>query len=269
MTATVRRLDPGAGTRSRRGPGQGPGPAPRARARGGPAVRPPRQGRPGVVPPRLHPVPARARLRQGAVDARPAAPDRRRPDRVRDRPADRGQPALVPPAHPRDVRQGRRRVDQLGRSLDRRGGPPRDRPARLPHGHPQHRPGPARARSDDAAPAGLRPRLPDDAARSRLRGLPGARDADRASQHRALLGRSRGRQDHGPDRRGREPAHGLLPRHPRGRAQDPAVGGGPGDRRRGPRLRDAGRRHPRASSARRPRSPRPASTTCASTATRS
>ena len=53
-----------------------------------------------------------------------------------------------------------------------------------------------------------------------------------------------GRQDHGPDRRGREPAHGVLPRHPRRRAEDPALGGGPGDRRRGPRVRDAGRRDP-------------------------
>ena len=37
--------------------------------------------------------------------------------------------------------QGRRRLAQLGRPLDGRGGPPRDRAARLPHGHPQHRPG--------------------------------------------------------------------------------------------------------------------------------
>ena len=114
------------------------------------------QRRAGVVPPRLHPVPARARLRQGAVDTGPAAPDRRRPDGLRDRPPDRGQPALVPPAHPRDVRQRRRRVDQLGRALDRRGGSPRHRPARLPDGHPQHRPDPPRARADDPAPAGLR-----------------------------------------------------------------------------------------------------------------
>ena len=129
----------------------------RARARGRPPVRPPRQGRPGVVPPRLHPVPPRAGLRQGALDARPAAPDRRRPDGVRDRPPDRGQPALVPPPDPRDVRQRRRRLDQLDRALDGRGGPPRDRPARLPDGHPQHRPDRPRARPDDPAPAGLRP----------------------------------------------------------------------------------------------------------------
>ena len=56
---------------------------------------------------------------------------------------------------------------------------------------------------------------PIDPARPRLRRLPGARDADRPSQHRALLGRPGRRQDHGPHRRRREPAHGLLPRHPR------------------------------------------------------
>ena len=95
----------------------------------------------GVVPARLHPLPARSRLRQGALDARPAAADRRRPDRLRGRPPDRGQPAQLPPPHPRHVRRGRRRLDQLGRALDRGGGSPRDRPARLPDGHPQHRPG--------------------------------------------------------------------------------------------------------------------------------
>ena len=46
---------------------------------------------------------------------------------------------------------------QLGRTLDGRGRPSRDRAARLPHGHAQHRPGAPRARPDDAAPAGLRP----------------------------------------------------------------------------------------------------------------
>ena len=46
----------------------------------------------------------------------------------------------LPPADPRHVRQGRRRLDQLGRPLDRRGGPPRDRAARLPDRDPQHRP---------------------------------------------------------------------------------------------------------------------------------
>ena len=42
-------------------------------------------------------------------DKEPWTPDQprltgRRPDLVRDRPADRGQPAELPPAHPRDVR---------------------------------------------------------------------------------------------------------------------------------------------------------------------
>ena len=59
-----------------------------------------------------------------------------------------------------------------------------------------------------------------------------------------LLRRPGRRQDHGPHRRGREPAHGLLPRHPGRRAEDPAVGRRARHRRRGPRLRDAGRRHP-------------------------
>ena len=46
----------------------------------------------------------------------------------------------------------------------------------------------ARARPDGPAPAGLRPRLAGHAPRPRLRGVPGARDAHRPSQHRALLG---------------------------------------------------------------------------------
>ena len=45
----------------------------------------------------------------------------------------------------------------LGRALDGGGGPPRDRAARLPHGHPEHRSGAAGARADEPAPAGLRP----------------------------------------------------------------------------------------------------------------
>src|SRR6478736_5426658 len=53
-----------------------------ARARSRPALRPPPEGGPGVVPPRLHPLPARTRLRQGALDARPAAIDRCCPDVV-------------------------------------------------------------------------------------------------------------------------------------------------------------------------------------------
>ena len=73
----------------------------------------------------------------------------------------------------------RRRVDQLGRPLDRGGGPARHRPARLPDGHPQHRSGRPRARPDDPAPAGLRPRRARHAARTRLRDVPGARDPDR------------------------------------------------------------------------------------------
>ena len=163
----------------------------------------------------------------------------------------------------------RRRVDQLDRPLDGRGGPPRDRPPRLPDGDPQPRPDRPRARPDDPAPAGLRPRFDRHAPRSRLRGLPGARDPDLAQEHRPLLAGPGGRPDHEPDRGRREPAHGLLPRHPRRRAEDPAVAGGPGDRRRGPRVRDAGHRHPGLPAQGRGDRAGPASTTSGSTATRS
>jgi hypothetical protein len=66
---------------------------------------------------------------------------------------------------------------------------PRDRPARLPDGDPEPRPDRARARPDDPAPAGLRPRLRRHACAAGLRRVPGARDADLASEHRALLAR--------------------------------------------------------------------------------
>ena len=116
---------------------------------------------------------------------------------------------------------------------------------------------------------GLRPRRTGYAPRPGLRHVPGARDADRPPQHRPLLRRPGRRPDHGPDRRRREPPHGLLPRHPVGRARRSS--------RRPPSGRSSTRSSPsrcpapgsRASCGRRPRSPRPASTTCASTATRS
>ena len=215
------------------------------------------------------PYAPRPGLRQGALDARPAAADRRRPDGVRDRPPDRGQPAQLPPPDPRHVRQGRRGLDALGRPLDGRGGPARDRAARLPHGHPQPRPGGARARTDEPAPAGLRPRLAGHAPRARVRRVPGARDPDLPSQHGPLLGRPGRRPDHGPDRRRREPAHGLLPRRPERRAQDRPVGrrsARSSTRSSSSRCRAPGSR---ASCARRRTSRRPASTTCACTATRS
>ena len=131
-----------------------------------------------MVPARVHPVSPRPGLRQGAVDTGPAAADRRGPDRLRDRPADRGQPALVPPLDPRHVRQGRWRLDQLGRTLDGRGRASCHRAAGLPHRHAQHRPGAPRARPDDAAPAGLRPRRPEHPPRPGLCRVPGAGDAD-------------------------------------------------------------------------------------------
>ena len=52
----------------------------------------------------------------------------------------------------------RRPVDQLGQPMDRRGGPPRDRPARLPRRDPQHRSVRARAIAHEPAPDRLRPR---------------------------------------------------------------------------------------------------------------
>ena len=108
-----------------------------------------------------------------------------------------------------------------------------------------------------------------DPARPRLRRLPGAGDAHRPSQHRALLGRPGRGQDHGPHRRRREPAHGLLPRHPgrRHARSSRRRRSGPSSTRSWP-SRCPAPASP-ASCARRPRSPRPASTTCASIATRS
>ena len=102
------------------------------------------------------------------------------------------------------------------------------------------------------APAGLRPRLARHAARARLRRVPGAGDAHRAPQHRPLLGRPGRGPDHGPHRGRREPAHGLLPRHPGRGDQARAVGGGPRDRRRGPRASRCRAPASRASCARRP-----------------
>ena len=97
-------------------------------------------------------------------------------------------------------------------------GSARDRAARLPDRDPQHRPHCAGARPDgdlqrastSTGPACCRPRL---------RRVPGAGDQDLAPQHRAVFGRPGSRQDHGPHPDGREPAHGLLPRHRRGRAR--------------------------------------------------
>ena len=160
------------------------------------------------------PYSAGPRLRQGAVDAGPAAHQRRGADRLRGQPPDRGQPAELPPRDPSHVRARRRGLDQLGEPLDRRGGPPRHRASRLPRRHPQHRPGGARALADEPAPGGLQPRRRRQRpARTGVRGLPGARDPDQPPQHRPLLGGPGGRPDHGPHRGGREPAHGLLPRH--------------------------------------------------------
>ncbi len=166
-----------------------------ARARGSAPLRPARQGRAGMVPPRVHPLSPGARLRQGPLDARPGAAHGRGPDRVRGGVAHRGQPAQLPPAHPRHVRPGRWCLDQLDRPLDRGGRPTRHRPARLPDRHPQLRSHAARAGTHGPAPEGLRPRVDRPAPRTRLRGIPGARDAHRAPEHRALFAGSGRGQD--------------------------------------------------------------------------
>ena len=56
-----------------------------------------------------------------------------------------------------------------------------------------------------------------------------------------VTGRPDRRPDARPDLQGREPAHGLLPQHRRRGAGDRARRDDAGDRRRGHRLRDAGR----------------------------
>jgi hypothetical protein len=163
----------------------------------------------------------------------------------------------------------RRRVDQLGAPLDRRGGPPLDRPARLPRRHPQ------RSTRSSSSGAGcrsgddrLRPRRPRRAPRHGLRRVPGARDRAQPPQHRPYS------QDPVADRimariAKDENLHMVFYRDLLDAAfeVDP-VGDRGGHRRRGDRLRDArrgdARLHRKAA-----RSPTPASTTCASTTTTS
>ena len=184
-----------------------------------------RVGRPGVVPSRLHPYRLRSRLRPGTLDARPAAPDGRGPDRLRDPASDRGQPA--PYAASSTAVRGRRRGWMFGGSLDGRG---RATPSSCTDGDPQHRPMYRRAQADGQKLQQGYDRSPDTLAGWRT-SPSGARDADRASQHGPLFERPGRRQDHGPHRGRREPPHGLLPRHHLGRARARAVGGGVRDRR--------------------------------------
>ena len=88
-------------------------------------------------------------------DAEPVDALADRADRLRGQPADRGQPAELPPRDRRRLRP-RRRLGHLGAPLDRRGGPALALHARLPAGHPRGRPGRARARPDAPGRAVLR-----------------------------------------------------------------------------------------------------------------
>ncbi|CAA9257155.1 MAG: Probable acyl-ACP desaturase, Stearoyl-ACP desaturase, partial [uncultured Corynebacteriales bacterium] len=218
-----------------------------ARAAGGGQPRPaPRSGQ-GVVPARLRAVEPRPRLRHArgrglVAGGLPAGPGRPYGD---DRqPAHRGQPSLVPPRDRGELRQGRR-LGAVGRPVDRRGGPARDRAARLPRRHPRCRPGRAGAAADGAHDRRVRLRGQVAAAHGRVRVVPGAGDAGRAPQHRPGHRLPAGRAAAQPDRGRREPAHGLLPQ-PRRRGAGDRPGPGAGrDPRRGRRLPDAGRRDER------------------------
>ena len=127
-------------------------------------------------------------------------------------PAHRGQPAQLPPRDRHAVRP-RRRLGHLGAPLDRRGGPARHRHPRLPADDPGGRPGRAGAGPDDPHGGRLRQRATatHDRTRHRLRLVPGARHPGLAPQHRPHQRRPDLRPAAGPGRRGREPAHGLLP----------------------------------------------------------
>ena len=132
----------------------------------------------GVVPARVRAVERGAHLRRAARRggwSRGRLHDARRgPDGADRQPADRGQPALVPPRDRHPVRPGRR-VGDLGAPVDRRGGPARHRHPRLPDGHPGGRPGGAGAGPDDAHVRRLRQR-----ARRRDAALAGVRRRSRS-----------------------------------------------------------------------------------------
>ena len=198
--------------------------------------------RQGLAAARLHPVepgpglrvPRRRGLGAGGLPAGPGRQDR--DDR---QPADRGQPAVLPPGDRHPVQPGRR-LGPVGRPLDRRGGPARHRAARLPGGHPRRRPGQAGSAPDGAHDGRLRLRREDRAAGRRLRLVPGAGHPGLAPQHRRghrLPGRRAAAR---PDRAGREPAHDLLPQPGAGRARPGAGRDDVRDPRRGRRLHHAG-----------------------------
>ena len=132
-----------------------------------------------------------------------------------------------------------------GRPLDRRGGPARDRAARLPHGHPQRRPRRARARADGHLQQGF-----DRLARTRSTGWrtspsrssrPGSPIATPAATPttRSPTGSWSGSPPT------RTCTWSSTATSSRAALEVDPVRDGPRDRRRGHRVRDAGRRHPR------------------------
>ncbi len=119
----------------------------RARARRRTAARAPRVDRGRVVPARVRPVGPRPRLRvpRGVVGSG-GHDGLRRPQRALRQPPHRGQPPVLLP-HAERLRPGRG-VGRVDPTLDRRGGSPRHRDPRLPHGH---RAPSTRSRSSGAA----------------------------------------------------------------------------------------------------------------------
>ena len=224
-----------------------PAAARRAGAHGRGQPQPPHGDRGRVDAARVRPVEPGSRLRRpgrravggGAV---PAVPHR--PDGARGQPADRGQPAELPPRDRPRLRPGQR-VGHVGQPLDRRGGPPRVLHPRLPPRHPRRRPRRAGAGADGDDGDGLRGAGQVAAQRLRLRLLPGARDPHLAPQHRALHRRADRREAAQPGREGREPPHDLLPQHRHRGAPARPEPDDARDHRGGRRLPDAGQRDPR------------------------
>ena len=169
---------------------------------------------------------------------------RRRAQRAARQPPHRGQPPVLLPPASAHVRQ-RRRVGRVDPAVDGRGGSPRDRDPRLPHGHALDRP--ARARAGPHAPgvdaARAQPRQPSPTASSTSRcrsSRPASRTATPASCstiRRATAIMSRVAAD--------ENLHHLFYRDlVVGGARDRPVGDGRRDRAPGAHVRDARYRHP-------------------------
>ena len=128
--------------------------APRADDAARPRTAPVRRHR--MVPARIRPLRGRPQLRRRAVGGDRQRARDRLANGARGEPADRGQPALLPPRALGDLRP-RRRLGRVGPPVDGRGGPPRDRAARLPDRHARPRSGGARARAHGPGLARLLP----------------------------------------------------------------------------------------------------------------